>query len=330
MKITILYNVTKALTYGMKEDLQTMDLTSDVKAIHKALVKEGFIVDDFEINEKNTNELLLHQTDVFFNLSYGIGSLPNSEWEVPKLLEQTKIPYTGSSAKAMILTTDKAKTKMLLHKKHIPTPNFQVVKSAKFNLKKSLLFPLITKPQKEDSSCGIQQSSVVNNINELRKQVKIILKTYQQPVLIEEYIDGRELRISILGNGKKVRVLPITEISFKGSYKSKWRIVDFSAKWDHDADKDTPAAQAKLDKKLYKKIEKLSLKAYNLCSCRDYADIDIRLAKNDTPYFIEINCNPGIAPTDGTSRLAKAAGLTYGKYLKEIVLSAYSRKQKVY
>ncbi len=307
-----------------------MDLTNDVKAIHKALVKEGFSVHDFEINEENTKELLSIKTDVFFNLSYGIGSLPNSEWDVPKLLDKTKIPFTGSSAKAMILTTDKAITKTLFYNNHIPTPSFQVVKTDKFNLVKSLRFPLITKPQKEDSSCGIQQSSVVNNLNELRKQVKIILKRYKQPVLIEEYIDGRELRISILGNGTNARVLPITEISFKGSYKNKWPIVDFVAKWEHDADKDTPAAQAKLDNKLYKKIEQLSLKAYNLCGCTDYADIDIRLAKDNTPYFIEINCNPGIAPTDGTSRLAKSAGLTYGKYLEEIVLSAYSRRKNNY
>lgn len=326
-KVTVLYNITSNLTAGVKEDLQTMDLTKDVKSIHKALVREGFLVDDFEINENNTKELLLHKTDVFFNLSYGIGSLPYSEWEVPRLLEKINIPYTGSSAKAIVLTTDKAKTKMLLRKNHIPTPNFQVVKTVKFNLKKSLSFPLITKPQKEDSSCGILQSSIVKNLKDLKKQVKNILKTYKQPVLIEEYIDGRELRISILGNGQKARVLPITEISFRGSYRGKWPIVDFAAKWDHDADKDTPAARAKLDKKLYKKIEQLSLKTYNLCGCRDYADIDIRLAKDNIPYFIEINCNPGIAPTDGMERLAKTVGLTYGGYLKKIASWALARKK---
>ena len=121
---------------------------------------------------------------------------------------------------------------------------------------------------------------------------------------------------------EKAMVLPITEISFKGSYKNKWKIVDFNAKWDHDADKDTPARQAELDKILYKKIETLALKAYRLCGCTDYAYIDFLLAKNNKPFFLEVNCNPGIAPTDGTERLAKSAGLTYGGYLKKIVLSA--------
>lgn len=328
IKVTVLYNVTKSLPHGTSEDLKTTDLTIDAHAIKKNLEKEGYIVDLFELSETSLPKLFSLKTDVFFNLCYGIGSLPNSEHKVPRILEKMKAVYTGSSDRAMLLTTDKEKAKSLLQKNHIPTPNFQVVKSNKFKLNKMLHFPLIVKPAQEDSSCGIQQNSVAKDLSELKKQIKIILKLYKQPVLIEEYIDGRELRVSILGNGKNAKVLPITEISFHGAYANKWKIVDFNAKWDHDADKDTPAHQAKLDKRLYWKIETLALKAYSLCGCTDYADIDFRLAKTNTPYFLEINCNPGIAPHDGMERLAKTAGLTYGGYLKQIVVSALARKRE--
>lgn len=326
IKVIILYNVIKSLPYGTTDDLKTTDLTTDAHAIKKYLEKEGFTVGLFELSEKSLQKLSFLKTDVFFNLCYGIGSLPNSEYMVPQVLEKMKVAYTGSCAQAILLTTDKAKTKFLLQKNHIPTPNFQVVQNTEYFIKKTMRFPLFVKPAKEDSSCGISQQSVVRNANELKKQVQFVLKEYEQPALIEEYIDGKELRVSVLGNGKNARVLPISEISFQGSYKNKWPIVDFAAKWDHDADKDTPGHQAKLSRGVYKKIESLALKAYHLCGCTDYADIDIRL-KGETPFFIEINCNPGIAPTDGMDRLANAAGLTYGEYLKQIVLSALARKK---
>lgn len=322
IKVTVLYNVTKSLPHGLPEDLQTAEAKADALIIAKYLRKEGFETALFEVREDNYKKLSHLKTDVCFNLCYGIGSLPNTEHKIPELLNLSHIPYTGSGAKAMILTTNKAKVKALLKKNGISTPNWQVVVDNDFKLQKKLRFPLIVKPLKEDSSCGIRQKSVVKNKKELTAQAEQILSIYRQPALLEEYIDGRELRVSILGNGKKAVVLPITEISFQGTYENKWPIVDFEAKWDHDADKDTPARQAKLDKRLYKEIETIALKVYRLCGCTDYADIDFRLTKNNIPYFLETNCNPGIAPTDGTERLAKAAGLTYGEYLKKIVLSA--------
>ncbi|MCL5675792.1 MAG: ATP-grasp domain-containing protein [Patescibacteria group bacterium] len=323
-KVTILYNVTKKLPGGTKEDLLTTDLTADAKAINKYLKREGFACQLFEVTENNYQQLRHFKTDVCFNLCYGIGSLPNSEHKIPQILEKAKIAYTGANAKAILLTTNKAKTKRLLLKNNIPTPKWQIIHNNNFQLSKNFKFPLMVKPLSEDSSCGIKQDSVATNTEELKKQIKKLLAVYKQPVLAEEYIEGRELRVSILGNSGTARVLPITEISFKGAYKKKWKIVDFNAKWDDKFDKDTPAKQAKLDKTIYRKIEKLALKVYRLCGCSGYADIDIRLRK-ETPYFIEVNCNPGIAPTDGTERLAKAAGITYGQYLKAIVMLALSK-----
>lgn len=327
IKVTVLYNVTKSLPNGLPEDLQTTEAKTDAIVISRYLKKEGFDCELFEVKENNYQRLTSLKTDVCFNLCYGIGSLPNSEHKIPQILDFAKIPYTGSNSWAMLLTTNKAKAKKLFQKNGIPTPDFQITNHQEFKLQRNLKFPLIVKPLREDSSCGIRQKSVVKNKKELIAQVEQILSTYKQPVLLEEYIDGRELRVSILGNGKKATVLPITEISFQGSYKNKWKIVDFAAKWDHSADKDTPAHKARLDRKVYKKIATLALKVYRLCGCTDYADIDVRL-KGDVFYFIEVNCNPGIAPTDGTARLAKAAGLTYGRYLKTIVLSALKRKKK--
>ncbi len=328
-KVTVLYNVTTGLVHGTNEDLQTAELLEDAKIISRTLKDLNYNSDIFELKEDNTKEIFNLKTDVFFNLCYGIGTTPDSEHKVAELLEKTGKPYTGSSPKAILLTADKAETKRLLLKNEIPTPKFQTVNSEKFDIDPKLKFPLITKPVREDSSSGIKQNAVVTDFISLQKNVRFLLDAYKEPVLIEEYIDGRELRISLLGNASQTRVLPITEIKFINSFNdgSKWKIVDFEAKWDEKSTsyRDTPTGVAKLNDKLKKKIESYALQAYNLSFCRDYADIDVRLSYDNTPYFIEINCNPGLAPTDGTERLAKSAGMTYQEYIEKIVLCALAR-----
>jgi D-alanine-D-alanine ligase len=153
-------------------------------------------------------------------------------------------------------------------------------------------------------------------------------KIYHEPVLVEEYIDGRELNVTVLGNGKNAKVLPTSEIIFGKSFAHKYKVVDFAAKWQKDSSayKDTVGfCPAKLSEESKKKIEETCLAAFRITGCRDYARVDIRLSKEGIPFVLEVNANPGVGPEDGATRSALAAGYSYPSFLSEIVKIALLR-----
>ncbi len=329
-KITIVYNVVKQLEYGEEHDLLSEeDTLKTVQEVFQVLAKEGFNIELFELNENSVAGLMEVDTDLFFNLCYGIGSIPKSESEVAKLLEKTGKPFTGATYQSINLTNDKIATKKRFLENNIPTPKFQLFTSLSTPLDKSLLFPLIVKPVNEHCSLGINENSVVSNIKELHNRLKYLFHTYQGPILVEEYIDGRELSLTLLGNNPNIKVLPISEIIFGRSYqKKRWKIVDFAAKWIEESVnyKDTVGiCPASLKEEIKLLIEELAKKAYILCGCRDYARLDLRLSPDGTPYFLEININPGIGPQDGAVRSAKTAGMDYSSFLKTIIKIALLR-----
>ena len=329
--VTVIYNVVKDLPYGEKEDLLAdEDTITTAKEVYNVFAKEGFKVNLFELNEQTVEQLFDIKTDLFFNLCYGIGSIPKTEAEVARILEKTGKPFTGGTSRAITFTTDKVATKKKFIKYGIPTPHYQIVVSKNDPLNPKLNFPLIVKPKNEDCSLGIHNNAVVRNKEELQERLTYVLSTYREPLLVEEYIDGRELNITVIGNGREVRMLPVSEIVFGESYHfgKKWKIVDFEAKWitgSLNYQETTGVCPAQLEKDTLQNIEKLAIIAYKTCGCRDYARIDVRLSPKQTPYFLEINLNPGIGPADGAVRSARAGGLSYSAFLKEIARIAVSR-----
>lgn len=324
MKITVVYNRVDAVTFGKQEDIiADNDTVMMAKEVAKALTKRGHKVGLLELNEKTISTLAKIKTDCFFNLCGGIDGLPRSESLAAGALIKTGFPVVGSTKEAINLTTDKPATKKILLANNLPTPKFIVVPDHGANLD-GLLFPLILKPAAEDCSLGISQESVFKNKNGISRKVQKLLELYRQPVLVEEFIDGRELRVSIIGNGIKRRVLPISELVFGKSFQDKFRIFDFSAKWRPETDlyKDTYAiSPAKISREVKKYVEEISQKAFELTGCTDYGRVDIRLDKNNDPYILEVNANPAIGPQDALASSAAAAGLSYGELLEEIILS---------
>lgn len=291
MKIIVIYN------RDSSGDAVVADSVKTSQAIAKNLAALGYKTALFEL--KKSLPPLPH-CDVYFNQAWGIGSLVGED-KVADLLEKTGLPYTGATAAAIRLTEDKAKTKKILSSHGLLTPRFQTI---------NLHFPVIVKPNAEDCSLGITQQSI-----------------FPEPILIEEYIEGRELNATLLGD----EVLPISEIIFGPSFKNKYKIVDYDAKWEEKsaACKETPGVcPAKLSSKLRQKVADLAKKAYVITGCRDYARIDFRLAKDGTPYILEVNANPAIGPKDGAVRSAAAAGYSYPKFLEKIVKLAYARSSK--
>lgn len=324
-KITVLYNRVESKKEGLPEDiLADQDTVSTARVVGEALKRIGYQIDFFEINEKTLPSLFPKKTDLFFNLAYGIGSLPNTEAEIPPILEKTGLPFTGPPKRTILLTTDKAATKKLFLGQEIPTPRFSVLMSTKNQKPPFLSYPLLVKPAGQDCSLGIDQQAVVKNQRQLFKRAQFLINHYHQPALVEEFINTRELNLTVIGNDKEIQVLPVSEIIYGPSYeqKRKWKILDFAAKWKPDSEnyqETVGVCPAKLERKTCHLVSELGIRAYKAAGCRDYARIDIRLDENNLPYFLEINVNPGIAPEDGAIRSAKAAGFSYEGFLQKIV-----------
>jgi len=278
-------------------------------------------VEKFDVNEQSIQELLYLDTDFYFNISEGIGNLPKSFADVADKLETIDVPFSGSSASALRLTTDKPKVKELLARKGIATANFCLF-SDNFENLSHLKFPLIVKPSNEDCSIGISEQSVVYKQNHLMQQVKILQEKYTDPLLVEEYLQGREFAVTVVGNGKKAKVLPIYEIKYGDYFANRPHIYDYQAKWDEKSkqyEDISVQCPADIDDQLQEKIIDTALTAYHATRCSDYARVDMRLSSTGEPNVLEINANPGIGPNDETVSSARSLGISYEEFLDTIV-----------
>lgn len=212
----------------------------------------------------------------------------------------------------------------------IRTPRYSFIKSLNKPFRLNLKYPLIVKPALEDASAGIEEESVVYNLEALKKRVKYVLEYFAQPALVEEFIVGRELNVAVFGD-TELEVLPISEIDFSRLPENFHPIVSFQAKWDpyHVAyHKTIPKCPAPLSKKIQKEAEEIALKAVKAVGCRDYARVDMRLSSDKKLYVLEVNPNPDLQEDAGFMRSAKAAGYSYSLTLKMIVDFAYMRKHR--
>lgn len=334
--ITILYNRVGKKDAGLTvEQIPENDILTTALHIEKGLKEAGFEVSLFEVMPQTLAQIPEIKTDLFFNSCFGVGSLPKTEYQIPQILDQYQKPYTGGNSQNIVLTTDKFITKILFLDNNLPTPKTKLFKHPNETLPRWLKFPLIVKPSQQDASLGICAKSVVTNRRQLNQRISHINKWYQEPALIEEFVDGREFNVSIVGNKDKLTVLPISEITYgpifnkKGSQK-KWRILSFAAKWlKHTKvyQQTTGVCPTPLPKDKEVEIKELAKKAFLLTNCRDYARVDIRMKDNGLLYILEVNANPSIDNEEGVGFVhsAKAYGLDYPALLTEIVAQAWKR-----
>lgn len=323
MKITILYNKVTQIENGKPEDLLAEDDTiKTANEINSTLENLGYATELFCVDETSVKKITgNYPTDLFFNNAFGIGNAAKSEGDLAGIIEKTGIPFTGATEKNIILTTDKVATKDVLQAFAIPTPGFAMFSTVK-KIETNLKYPLFVKPEGEDCSFGITQSSVVQNEKELKKKVNELMELYHEGILAEEYIEGRELNISVMGKSKDLFVLPVSEIIFGPKFPGKYHIVDFDSKWSENSDfyrETNGVCPAVLDKNVKEKIERIAKKAFEVTGCRHFARVDMRLDKNDQPWVLEVNANPAIGKKDGFVRSARAAGYNYESFLDFLV-----------
>ena len=329
-----------ALTYNLKKNDSTkpVDYSSEfdseetIEAIVSALSSRGHSVLRVEASHPDLFFTLKNsRADMVFNIAEGEkGKFRESE--IPAILDFLNIPYTGSSTLPLALALNKSLTKKILRADNIPTPNFQLFTAVKQKLSSSLKFPLIVKPNFEGSAKGINRSNVVDNKENLYSKVEEMINTYQQEVLVEEFIDGRELTVGILENGT-CSVLPILEIDFTNCQKSgeffySWRMKEFQGD-DKQGLTPTFHCPARLDSETEKMVKDIALRTHRAVGCYDISRTDIRLSKDNIPYVLEINPLPGLNPKESNFPLmAYAAGMKYGDIIEAILMSAYKRREK--
>ncbi|MCX8016151.1 MAG: D-alanine--D-alanine ligase [Patescibacteria group bacterium] len=334
MKIALTYNLrkTKKITKN-KKVIENIDFDDPktILGIKKALQQLGYKVFLIEADEKAYFKFyrLRKKIDLVFNYSEGLYG-KDREAQIPAMLEMLQIPYTGGSPLSYAIGLNKVKTKEILAYHQIPTPKWQVFKNNNEQLDKKLKFPLLAKPQSEGSSKGIFAKNLVNNEKELRKIVRELLKKFKQPVLVEEFLNGREFTVGVLGCPPKI--LPIIEVRFDELPRGVPKFDHFEAKWLYDNPKfkaDPLICPAPISQKLQKEIEKIVLRAFDVLELADWARFDIRLDKNNTPNILEVNCPAGLNPDPKENsrfpRAARVAGLNFSQLLNGIIKSAVKR-----
>jgi len=268
--------------------------------------------------------------DLVFNIAEGLHGI-SREAQVPAMLDLLCIPYTGSDPLTLGLCLDKRRTKEILTHYGIATPRFTVVESLS-DVPVRLRYPQMVKPTLEGSSKGVTDKALVQNRQELLRQVAWVLENYQQPALIEEFLPGREFTVALIGNGPALQVLPIVEINFDTLPLGVNPIYSYEAKWLWDQEEDPLqifSCPAELEPFLRRQIEELCKAAYRTLGCRDWCRIDVRLDANNHPHVIELNPLPGILPRVEQNscfpKAARAAGLAYDEMILAVVDAASAR-----
>ena len=315
-------------------EVEELTPIEEYELLAERLTKHGLTA--YPLNIKDDIQLLLNdikknKPDVIFNFIEVYKDNSRLEMNIVGLLELIGIPYTGAPPMALANCQNKILAKRMLNAIGIRTPQFMVVKKLAKRYNKGLKYPLIIKPAFEDASVGIENDSIAENPKQLAERIEYVLKYFAQPALIEEFIEGRELNVAVMGD-KDPRVLPISEIDFTEMPDHLYNIVSYQAKWDpqHEAyHKTIPSCPAVLPLKVEKKAKQIALEAFKSMGVRDYARVDMRLDQNNQLYVLEVNPNPDLTEGAGFMRSAAAAGYSYTKALKKIISYAWARRKKM-
>jgi D-alanine-D-alanine ligase len=326
-RIGVVYCTSSQTAKGREcEKLADCEVVEVAHAAQGVLQARGYQVQLVDLNPGRMPEL--REYDWIINLTETIYGFPFADYEIAQQMEFLGIHFTGSGSHALKSCLDKAVTKARLMKYGILTPRYDVFYPGE-EAQTKCRYPVIVKPVHEDGSIGITGDSIAWNAAELTPRIEKIHAVYHQAALVEEFIEGRDITASILGNGENAVVFPLSEITYTKHSPSKF--LTFEAKWlSESTDFQTAVAQCpcSVDPLVETAIAQTALQAYHIMGCRDYARVDFRLM-GDIPYVLEVNPNPCINPDDsGFVRCGKAAGISYADLIHQILLCSVGKNRK--
>ncbi|MBL7130883.1 MAG: ATP-grasp domain-containing protein [Candidatus Omnitrophica bacterium] len=318
--------------YDFQEEFK--DITWDTERdVYRALKECGYEVsllglcNDIGILFEEIKEF---KPDVIFNLAEVFNQKAYLDKNVASLLEMLDIPYTGASPASLFICNNKALSKKILSFHKIKIPHFHTFyKKRRVWFPKRLKLPFIVKPLCEEASRGISQASIVDNESSFIERINFIHQQMNMDAIVEEYIDGRELYVSILGN-RRTEVLPLREMKFGQFPEDEPRIATYKAKWDDNYREKwgiKSVFAAKLPNGADKKIKDICKRAYRALNMQSYARFDIRVVADGNVYIVEANANPCLAKCDEVAQAAEKIAISYNQLIRRIITLAFKRKQ---
>jgi D-alanine-D-alanine ligase len=305
-----------------------------IRQMHSTLEQLGHEVVRFAVADEVdaiVHALQRETPDLVFNLAESFGGKSALESNVAALLSLLDCHYTGSSPAGLLLAGDKVLAKKVLRFHGIQTPEFATLYRGSVDWADKLAFPVIVKPPQEDASLGITSSSVVHDIKDLFDRIDALQSEYQQHVLVEQFIEGREFYVGVLGNDNAA-ALPLIELDFSGFPEGKPRIATWDAKWGTDGEgagdefAGTESVFPKdLDPALDERIREVAVEAYHALRLRDYGRIDLRVTPSGEIYVIEANPNCYLERESEFARAARQFGLQYDALIAQIIALAMAR-----
>jgi D-alanine-D-alanine ligase len=307
----------------LTEEMKTVDWKTEADVM-RALAALGHtaeylaIFDDLDLLRRKFESFA---PDVIFNLADQFKNKRAFDQAIVSFLEMQGVPFTGCGSTGLTLCKHKGISKKILGYHRIDVPDFVMIsRGARIARPRRLKFPILVKPLKEEASLGISQASFVETDEQFRERVLFVHEKYECDVIAEEYIEGRELYVSILGN-QRLQVFPIRELIFREVPPDEPKIATYRAKWDEEYRKrwglQNQFAEG-LDPALIAEIERTCRRIYHLLAIDCYARIDLRLTAKNELYFIEANPNPILAADEDFAQSAEKGGLPYPQLIEKI------------
>jgi D-alanine-D-alanine ligase len=262
------------------------------------------------------------EPDIVFNLLEEFDGIVTYDQHVVAFLELLRQPYTGCNPRGLLLSRDKSLCKQLLAYHRIATPQFSVFRrGARVHLPRKLRYPLFVKSTVEDASLGIAQASVVEDAAKLRERIEFVHAQVKSDALVEEYIEGRELYVAVLGNERLTR-LPVWEMVFGSMPSSLAAIATRKVKWDKRYQQKygiTTHAALDLPPQVLASLDRLSRRIYRALGLSGYARMDFRVTPGGQVYVLEANANPNLEAAEDFAESARAAGTPYPQLLERLM-----------
>ena len=313
-----------AIDQDLSAELQTLDWKTEAHVLN-ALRELGHethylaLFDDLDLLRQKLDRF---QPDIVFNLADQFRNNRAFDQNLVSLLEMWGIPFTGCGSVPLTLCKHKGISKKILGYHRIQVPGFVMIPRGRKRMPtRGLKFPLLVKPLKEESSLGISQASFVQNPEQLAERVQFIHERFDNDVIAEEYIDGRELYVSLMGT-RRLQVFPTRELLFREVPPDEPKIATYKAKWDEEYRKkwglENQFAEG-LDPLVVRRIEHVCKRIYRLLLIDGYARLDLRLTADGALYFIEANPNPMLAADEDFAQSAAKGGLAYPQLIQRIL-----------
>src|SRR6185436_6876722 len=309
--------------------VRTLDKKEVEEEVAEALTKLGHepVMYELDGTQKSLLGLAKAECDLVFNLAESFADDDTADFKIAAFLELLGRKYTGTGTHGLLLAQDKAVAKKIFAFHGIHTPTFAKCYRGRLDFSHDLQFPVIVKPAREDGSIGIEFSAVVSSIRELMERMDWLHANFDSPVLIEEYIEGLEMYVGVIGNDKP-EALPVVELDLSKLPDGTPRIASAEVKWGKGtkAYRDTKSAIATdLPEASVLSLLQTALAAYQALELRDYGRVDMRLQADGRVHVIEVNPNPWLSSKAEFAMAARKAGRTYPQLIEEIIELSTSR-----